>query len=582
MPRASIRLVPLLLLSLGIAAATACASPTDDDGSVSGDEPELREGTVEARAVLLLVNDGSVTSDELLREARVKQSVGDALVAHRDGPDGAFGTDDDDLFDTVREVDEIPGIGPATIKRLYEYAKRKGLASGDTEVIFSPAPSESSHLVRIAKEIDLAQSSIDIAIYSYSDAKIGDALARAVTRGVKVRFVFNGAPADARVPLASQPGTKSYKLEQAGVNVRYINKIMHHKFMIVDGPRDDLAAAKTAHLVTGSGNWSSSAATRFDENTIIFQKQEELVLRFQREFDNMWAHSRDFVGTELPYELSTAAIPDEAIADAPSTHALFTSANFTLRGDTTFSSTGANTVADALVAGINAATRSIHIASGHLRSRAVAEALIAKKAATPALDVRVYLDGQEYIAKGTHDIQVQRVQTCLAAAGDSAAKQRDCLDNNFLFGYQIGTAGIDVRYKYYAYRWDHSYAPQMHHKFMAIDGQTLYSGSYNLSDNAEHATFENMLVLSGPEHSSTVSAFEANFESIWKTGREEDKLSQINAQIDQPGNFPIVFDAMALTWAEVSELKNKIRAACPAVDSQAYRSAASSHTYCSR
>lgn len=583
MRRALSRIVPLLLLPLAVAGPAACSAPADaDDDAVTGDESELREGSVEARAVLALVNDGAVTASELLREARVSTNVGNAIVAHRDGPDGRLGSADDDLFDDLREVDAVPGVGPATILRLYEYAKRKGLVGGDTEVIFSPATApETSHLARIAKEIDLAQRSVDIAIYSYSDAKIGDALARAAARGVKVRFVYNDAPADARVPLASQPSTRSYKLEQAGVNVRYINKIMHHKFMIVDGPRTDLAAAKTAHLVTGSANWSSSAATRFDENTIVFKNQEALVLRFQREFDTMWSHSRDFIGKDLPYELSSAPITDASIPDAPNAHALFTSSNFTVR-DTTFSSTGTNTVADALVAGIQSATTSIHIASGHLRSREVAEALVAKKAAAPALDVRVYLDGQEFIAKGTHDIQVQKVQTCLAAAGDSAAKKRDCLDNDFLFGYQVGEAGIDVRYKYYAYRWDHSYAPQMHHKLMAVDGSTLYSGSYNLSDNAEHATFENMLVLKGPEHAATVAAFEKNFETIWKTGRDENRLAALNARIDQPGDFPIVFDPMALTWAEVSALKNKIRAACPDVDSQEYRSAAASHVFCRR
>jgi phosphatidylserine/phosphatidylglycerophosphate/cardiolipin synthase-like enzyme len=457
-------------------------------------------------------------------------------------------------------------------------------ASGDesdltagADVIFSPAPAETSHLVRIAKEIDLAKTSIDIAIYSYSDAKISDALARAVARGVKVRFVYNDAGTDARA--ASPTGTTSGKLEESGVNVRFINKIMHHKFMIVDGPRDDLKRAKTAHLVTGSANWSSSAARTFDENTVVFHKQEALVLRFQREFDNMWAHSRDFVGKELPYELATTQIPDSAIPETPDTNVLFTSSNFTAH-DTTFSTTGTNTVADGLVAGINAATKSIHIASGHMRSREVAEALLAKKHANPTLDVRVYLDDQEYIAKETHDGQLAKLQTCLAAAGDSDAKKRDCSDNDFLFGYQLGSEGIDVRYKFYAYRWDFTYAPQMHHKFMAVDGTTLYSGSYNLSDNAEHGTFENMMVLKGSTHAPLIKAFEANFESIWKTGRDENKLAALDARIDQGGAFPIVFDPMALTGDEITALKQKIRAACPAVDSDAYRRAAGSHRSC--
>jgi len=581
MRRPSIRVLPLLLLSAALAAsAAACASETDD--SATGDESDLTEGSAAARAVLALVNDGAVSADELLREARVTLDVGRAIVAHRDGADARRGTDDDDAFDTLRELDSIRGVGPATIQRIYEYAKRKGVTgAGGTEVIFSPAPADASHLVRIAKEIDLAQKSVDIAIYSYSDAGISAALARATARGVKVRFVFNDAGDNSR--QATPAGTTSGKLEASAVNVRYINKIMHHKFMIVDGPRDEIARAKTAHLVTGSANWSSSAARTFDENTVIFQNQEELVLRFQREFDNMWAHSRDFTAgaTPLAYELSTTAIPDSAIPEGASTDVLFTSSNFSVN-NTTFSTTGANTVADGLVAGINSATRSIHIASGHLRSREVAEALIAKKHASPALDIRVYLDGQEYIAKGTHDIQIAKVQTCLAAAGDVPAKKRSCLDNDFLFGYQVGDAGIDVRYKYYAYRWDYTYAPQMHHKFMAVDGTTLYSGSYNLSDNAEHDTFENMMVLEGAEHAALIRAFEANFESIWKTGRDENKLAAVNAKIDQGGNFPIVFDPMALTWAEVTALKQKIRASCPSVDTPEYRSAAASHTVCFR
>lgn len=41
------------------------------------------------------------------------------------------------------------------------------------------------------------------------------------------------------------------------------------------------------------------------------------------------------------------------------------------------------------------ADESIWVGSGHLRSRPVAEALIAKRAADPMIDIRVYLDGQE-------------------------------------------------------------------------------------------------------------------------------------------------------------------------------------------
>lgn len=446
------------------------------------------------------------------------------------------------------------------------------------DVIFSPQPSESSHLARIAKEIDSAQESIDILIYSFSDATITAKLQAAKQRGVKVRFIYEDAGEHARA--ADPQATTSGRLENAGADVRFVNKVMHHKVMIIDGPRDNLAKAKTARLVTGSANWSSSAATRFDENTMFISKAEALVLQYQREFDLLWSHSRDFAGKPFTQELSTANITDASIRPSTTSNVFFTSANFSANG-TTFSTTGSNAVADQLVAAIQGATKSIHVASGHLRSRPVAEALIAKKQASPNLDIRVYLDGQEFISKTSHDGQVADLETCIRTA-TSDAKRRNCTDKGFLFGYQIGQAGIDVRYKYYAYRWDHSYAPQMHHKYMVIDGATLWSGSYNLSDNAEHGTFENMMVFRGPQYAGLVGQFEANFESMWNTSRDDDKLAGVLQRVESSPTIPIVFEPMALSWNEVTNLKSRIRANCPAVDSTAFRQNAAGHQSCTR
>ena len=568
----ALRSFSALLLSFSILGAAGCTASTDD--AETGDEADLTEGSAEAKAVLALVNDTTVSADDLHANASVVTSTATSIVAHRDKTP----------FATLKELGAVPGVGPATIKNLLAYAKKKGLLGGGTrgtDVIFSPAPADASHLVRIAKEIDQAKTTVDIAIYSYSSSAISDALARAVTRGVKVRFMYDEGGTDSRA--ATPANTTSGRLEANGVDVRFINPIMHHKFMIVDGPRDDLSLAKTAHLVTGSANWDTSAARTFDENTVIFSgQQEQLVLRYQREFDTMWAHSRDFTsGQDHPLVLSTTTITDAVIPSAADTNAIFTSFNFAAK-NTTFSNTGTNTVADGLVEGINAAKTSIHIASGHMRQRLVSDALIAKKKANPAMDIRVYLDAQEYIAKGTNDIQVQKVNTCLTAAGTDAKKKEACLDNDFLFGFTLAAAGIDVRYKYYAYRWDYTYAPQMHHKFLAIDGATLYSGSYNLSDNAEHGTFENMLVLSGASHAALIASFEGEFESIWKTNRDAGLLASLNTTIDAGGDVPIVFDPMALTGDEVTALKDKIRTACPAVDSLEYRKSPSSHRVCKR
>ncbi|PCC72946.1 Phosphatidylserine/phosphatidylglycerophosphate/cardiolipin synthase [Nannocystis exedens] len=446
------------------------------------------------------------------------------------------------------------------------------------DVVFSPRPPAESHNVRVARLIGEAERTLDIAMYSFKDAEIRAALAAATERGVEVRFLFEKAGEDRKLAGAALQDSPSGRLEQSGVDVRWVNKIMHHKFMIVDGPRDDLAAADRAHLVTGSGNWSPGAATIYDENTLFLRGERELVLRMQQEFEHLWTHSRDFVGDPaLTSRPSTLALTDAMIADEPGAHVYFTSANFDLRGGDTFVASGREVVSEALVAAIAGASESIDLASNHLRLRGVAEALIARAG---ELQIRVYLDGQEYIAASTHAAQVAALAECFAQAGADPARRRACDDRGFLFGYQVGAAGIAVRYKFYAYRWHASYAEQMHHKYMVIDGDELWTGSYNLSENAEHNTFENMLVFRGPAYAELVARFADNFAAIWDTGRDDERLTTLHRDIADGRPVPLVFPAMALEHAEIRELKNKIRAACPAVDSPPYREHPEAHRTC--
>jgi len=74
----------------------------------------------------------------------------------------------------------------------------------------------------------------------------------------------------------------------------------------------------------------------------------------------------------------------------------------------------------------------------------------------------------------------------------------------------------------------------------------------------------------------------AIFEWIWKTGRAGNKLAACQTKLSTQAAIPIVFESMALTHAEITDLKSKIRTACPAVDSQAYRSNAAAHQVCTR
>jgi phosphatidylserine/phosphatidylglycerophosphate/cardiolipin synthase-like enzyme len=528
------------------------------------------------------LNNPQVTFDTLKDEG-VHSRAAANLIGHRDGPDGLPVTGDEDLFDTIEEVDDVAWVGPVAMSQLAALVTHLCDVVPSVEVIFSPQPYDASHLARAAEIIDGAEHTIDIAMYSMSDYGILNALERALQRGVSIRMIFEPARDERSAP----EGTWSARLESTGIDVRYINKIMHHKFAIVDGPRDDMERAYTGVLMTGSGNWSNSAGTRYDENTAFIRGSGELLLLFQREFNLLWENSRDFeYASGFEWFFSTP-VSEAMIVDHAATDAVYTSANFrtyvSSYGPTFSVVSGLSAVADRLVELIGGASESILIASGHLRSRPVAEALTAKHEASPEVDIRIYLDNQEYISEWYHDEQVQELEACLAEAGDSVSRQQDCYDKGFYFSYPVQAAGIPLRFKYYCYRWDYHYAEQMHHKYFIFDGKIVASGSYNLSDNAEHETLENMVIYEGSQFPDLVAAFRANFEALWETGRGEGFYEQLIYLIEETADpVPIVFEPMALDWDQVTYLKEAIRAACPAVDSDAYRNDPVSHQTCYR
>ncbi len=582
MTRSSLRSLAILPLLVALGAAGACDSGEEVTSEENDQIEGLGEGSPAALSVLSLVNDRTLTADGLRTAAKIDSRAAKNIVAHREGADAAQRTEDDDLFDTIDELDAVSQIGPSTLKKLKEAARARGYLDAqeakDREVVFSPQPIEASHTAAIAQAIRGAKRTVDVAMYSYSDAAIGAALTDAVARGVKVRFLFDTASEDRKLTGAALAATKSGRLEAAGIDVRWVNKIMHHKFTIIDGPREDAAFAEGASLITGSGNWSNGAATKYDENTVFLTAYPELSLRFQREFDHLWSHSRDVASNPaIVSDITVKEIAEEAIPEDPGMHVYFTSDNFTAVNDG-FTGNRKNTISDVLVEAIGRAEKRIHVASGHLRSRPVSEALMARKAEDPDLDVRVYLDGQEYISQSSHDQQVADLDVCVAAA-TTESKKASCLDKGFLFGLAVGQADIDVRYKYYAYRWDASYAPQMHNKYLIVDDE-LFTGSYNLSDNAEHATFENMLHFRGPEFVDLVEEFEARFDVLWKQG--DGLLEGFRTQVDTQATFPILFPAMSLSWQEVRDLKSLIAAECPAVNSEEFRANPTSHQSCTK
>jgi subtilisin-like proprotein convertase family protein len=157
----SVRLFILVVIALaaplGCAADLALDPATGVDGKADGALGALVTGTPASVGVLALLNDPSTTFALLDDAVALDRRAAASLIAHRDGPDGAFGTADDDLYDTIEEVDAQYYVGESALTRLAEHAALLGFTpEGDDHlwtvegVAFTVAEAERS--LRIVNE----------------------------------------------------------------------------------------------------------------------------------------------------------------------------------------------------------------------------------------------------------------------------------------------------------------------------------------------------------------------------------------------------------------------------------------------
>lgn len=77
------------------------------------------EPSVPELKMLELINDQGYTDLEVLDiDCGLHADAARNLLAHRDGPDGVQGTDDDNLFHSLEEVDAVPQMGIWNVNKL--------------------------------------------------------------------------------------------------------------------------------------------------------------------------------------------------------------------------------------------------------------------------------------------------------------------------------------------------------------------------------------------------------------------------------------------------------------------------------
>tara|TARA_B100000575_G_scaffold208311_1_gene169634 strand:+ start:877 stop:1533 length:657 start_codon:yes stop_codon:yes gene_type:complete len=133
----------LSLLALG----TGCANEDEDTGAeeirstIDDDLNEVDaarsnwEGTAEGVGLIAFLNDKGTTFDLLDKTVRLDRRAAGNLVAHRDGGDRLWGTSDDDIYNTVDEIDAVRFVGPRTIDRMIEFAARNGWVPGAQDIL---------------------------------------------------------------------------------------------------------------------------------------------------------------------------------------------------------------------------------------------------------------------------------------------------------------------------------------------------------------------------------------------------------------------------------------------------------------
>ncbi len=126
--------------------------------------------------------------------------------------------------------------------------------------------------------LDSAKERILVAMYSFTNEDLRDALIRAHERGIVVRVVVEKQQASGQY-------SQHEELAAAGILVRIDSNpnYMHHKFAVIDS---DL-------VINGSMNWSGNGVGENNENVMVIHSPE-LNKEFADEFENVWSESLSF------------------------------------------------------------------------------------------------------------------------------------------------------------------------------------------------------------------------------------------------------------------------------------------------
>lgn len=223
---------------------------------------ELREFLERSLDDLRLSRGERKVLRKLLKEARLSRHDQEVLfheailMAARRLADGR----DEVVLDWVEEM--VNSLRPV-----------RGLVMDGARVAEAHFLPDEAAVARLVELIDHCGRSLDVCVFTITHNDLAWAVRRAHRRGVAVRVVTDDNKAhDLGSDIAALRG------EGIAVVTDHSPAHMHHKFAIVDGRL----------LITGSFNWTRSAAEENQENFLV-SDDPVLVGAYQKEFVSLWS-----------------------------------------------------------------------------------------------------------------------------------------------------------------------------------------------------------------------------------------------------------------------------------------------------
>ena len=141
--------------------------------------------------------------------------------------------------------------------------------SSHSKAYFSPGTQCRSKIIELLQR---STRQVDICVFTVTDNHICNAIQAIHQRGVKIRVVTDN-------DKSSDHGSDIARLANLGIAVKIdeTNYHMHHKFALFD----------ETQLLTGSYNWTRTAANENNENFVVMN-EPRTVRAFADEFERLW------------------------------------------------------------------------------------------------------------------------------------------------------------------------------------------------------------------------------------------------------------------------------------------------------